>query len=133
MAGVTVTARGNPAGVHALVSDTGDVGRWFHGLIRRAESRAKLECPVDTGNMRRTINSEVQGAGTFLRGIIRAETSYALAVHQGAAPHEIRPVRARALRFTVGGDVVYATKVNHPGNAANPFLRRALFAVVGGL
>ena len=50
-------------------------------------------------------------------------------VIHGTRPHIIRPVRARALRFTVGGRVVFATMVRHPGTSANNFLVTALRAV----
>lgn len=42
--------------------------------------------------------------------------------HDGTSPHVIRPVRARMLRFTVGGRVVFASIVQHPGTKANPYL-----------
>lgn len=43
--------------------------------------------------------------------------------HDGTRPHQIRPVRAKMLRFTVaGGQVVFARVVNHPGTKANPYL-----------
>ncbi|MFF1964315.1 hypothetical protein ACFVW5_11985 [Streptomyces sp. NPDC058232] len=44
----------------------------------------------------------------------------------GARPHIIRPRRAKALRFEVGGRVVYAAYVRHPGTKPNNFLKRAL-------
>jgi hypothetical protein len=50
---------------------------------------------------------------------------YAPAIDLGARAHVIRPRRARFLRFTVGGKVVFARKVNHPGNRPYRFLYRA--------
>ena len=51
---------------------------------------------------------------------------YAPMVNDGTRPHIIRPKRAQALRFRVGGRVVYARVVRHPGTKARPFLDRAL-------
>lgn len=39
----------------------------------------------------------------------------------GTRPHVIRPRRARVLRFPVGGRIVYARRVNHPGTPARPW------------
>jgi len=47
-------------------------------------------------------------------------------VINGTRPHQIRPVRAQALRFTTGGRVVFARLVNHPGTQPNDFLNKAL-------
>lgn len=47
-------------------------------------------------------------------------------VHDGSPRHEIRPRRGRYLRFTVGGRVVFARVVNHPGYRGDPFLTNAL-------
>lgn len=49
-----------------------------------------------------------------------------LFVHNGTPPHPIRARRARALRFEVGGQVVYARAVYHPGYRGDPFLTKAL-------
>jgi hypothetical protein len=54
---------------------------------------------------------------------------------QGTPPHEIRPVRAKALRFpTRGGVTVFARVVHHPGTKAldivKKFLTPAAWAVV---
>ena len=47
-------------------------------------------------------------------------------VLDGTRPHIIRPRRAKALRFDVGGRVVFAAVVHRPGTKPNPFLQRAL-------
>lgn len=47
-------------------------------------------------------------------------------VNDGTRPHVIRPRNAQALRFRVGGRVVFARVVHHPGTRARPFLDRAL-------
>lgn len=57
---------------------------------------------------------------------VGSDLEYAGFVNDGTRPHVIRPRRAKALRFTVGGRVVFAKVVNHPGQRAQPFLDRAL-------
>lgn len=52
---------------------------------------------------------------------------HSVLVHNGSRPHGISPRRAGGwLRFEVGGRVVYARRVNHPGYRGDPFLTRAL-------
>lgn len=57
---------------------------------------------------------------------VGTDVEYAPFVHDGTRPHIIRPRRAQALRFAVGGRIVYARRVRHPGTRARPFLDRAL-------
>lgn len=48
-------------------------------------------------------------------------------VHNGSRAHVIRPRRTGGvLRFVIGGRVVYARRVNHPGYKGDPFLVKAL-------
>lgn len=47
-------------------------------------------------------------------------------VHWGTRPHAILPKRKKALRWaTRAGSFVFAGKVNHPGNKADPWMVRA--------
>lgn len=42
--------------------------------------------------------------------------------HDGTAPHVIAARRRKALRFVVGGRVVFRSKVRHPGTKGSNFL-----------
>ncbi len=90
-------------------------------------NRAKILCPVDTGRLRSTIRGQARRTWT-LRPVFVVGTNvdYAEFVHDGTPPHDIRPRTKRALKFTIGGQVVFAKVVHHPGTRARPFLDRAL-------
>lgn len=94
---------------------------------RQVVNRAKILAPVDTGRLRASIRVERRRT-LALRQIwtVGSDVEYAPMVHDGTRPHIIRPRRAQALRFRVGGRVVYARVVHHPGTRARPFLDRAL-------
>ena len=64
---------------------------------------------------------------------IGADSLIGVYVHQGTRPHEILPVRAKALRFRVGGihgSFVFARRVWHPGTKPNPFVKRTVDKLV---
>lgn len=90
-------------------------------------NRAKVLAPVDTGRLRASIRVESRRSLGF-RTIytVGSDVEYAAMVNDGTRPHVIRPRRAQVLRFQVGGRVVFARVVNHPGTRARPFLDRAL-------
>jgi len=96
-------------------------------------NRAKILCPVDTGRLRASIKGQAQRTWTLRpQFVVGSNVDYAEYVHDGTRPHVIRPRNARALRFVVGGQVVYARVVHHPGTRAKPFLDRALREVTAG-
>ena len=77
-------------------------------------------------HLRDTITKRVgrdgKGAAVFV-GDLDDSVPHARYHHDGTNPHTIRPRQARMLRFTVGGgQVVFASVVNHPGTRANPYL-----------
>lgn len=78
--------------------------------------------PIRTGRLR----GSFQTAFSPLAGILRPTVEYALYVHQGTAPHTIRPVTARALYWRGADHPVMS--VNHPGSKANPFMSIGLAA-----
>lgn len=57
---------------------------------------------------------------------IGSDVEYAAFVNDGTRPHIIRPRTKQALRFVIGGRVVFAKVVHHPGTRARPFLDKAL-------
>lgn len=105
-------------------------------LSRRIEANASQRAPVDTGNMRRMIRQDpitVSADGRRVFGGVTSHANYSRFVHDGTAPHVIRPRRAKALRFQIGGRTVFAAKVNHPATRARPFLLNAAVEEVARL
>ncbi|AHB31703.1 tail assembly chaperone [Mycobacterium phage Bernardo] len=102
-------------------------------ITRGTATQARADVPVKTGNLGRSIREDpIVVAGPLrLDSGVTAHADYARYVHDGTRAHVIRPRRpGGVLRFTVGGRVVYARRVNHPGTRARPFLRNAAERVV---
>lgn len=82
---------------------------------------------MDTGRLRSSGKIEYSGFFGFRpKAVVRFDVNYAEFVNDGTRPHIIRPKNAKALRFRVGGQVVYARVVHHPGTRGTRFLDRAL-------
>lgn len=75
-----------------------------------------------TGDLRRSISRRVEGAH---RGVVFTDVKYAPYVEFGTKPHVIRPKNKKMLAFKVGGKMVFARKVNHPGTRAYNYMRDA--------
>ncbi len=103
-------------------------------LRRRAERVATAARRSAPGSMKEAISVDLVGSGRQRRAQVLLDHPAAVFVTKGTGlygPHHewIRPQTAQALRFTgSGGQVVFASKVNHPGNRPNNFMRRALDA-----
>jgi hypothetical protein len=93
-----------------------------------AEARRRV--PVRTGHTRSTIRTiPARAAGPFdIRGAVTAGGATQF-LEKGTRPHIIRARRAAALRFEMGGRVVFARSVHHPGTRARPFLTEAAAVV----
>jgi hypothetical protein len=61
-------------------------------------------------------------------GYLTNYTPYGAYIEYGTKAHDIRPKRAKALRFMVGhhaivgGEIVFAKRVRHPGTDPMPFM-----------
>ena len=84
-----------------------------------AEREMKERAPRRTGALVKSIRKTIRERAA----VIGPTVPYAIYVEYGTRPHEIRPVHARALRFEVAGEVVFATRVWHPGTKPQPFVR----------
>jgi hypothetical protein len=101
-------------------------------FVSRVATTARQIAPERSGELKRLIRPDaVRRVGPWsLASGVSSLARYSAPVHEGARPHVIRPRNARALRFMIGDRVVFARRVNHPGNAPNPFLRNAVHRVV---
>lgn len=120
--------------IRAMGTDpSGAVTRFWLKMLADLDRRAKLKLSNDmvhvrTGNLRSSQQQPfIAYDATGLTGIAQNVASYAAAVHNGTRPHEIRPVRAKVLRFPGrDGAPVFRPVVHHPGTQPRPWLRDAL-------
>jgi hypothetical protein len=84
-----------------------------------------------TGRLKKSINWSVQTSGWNVRGRSGSDLSYAIFPERGASAHEIRPVGKPFLRFYWRrvGRWVRLSEVNHPGQAAQNYMTRALLDI----
>lgn len=94
------------------------------GAATHIAESMKTHCPVDTGNLRDSIGVHSQGDSIVI-GPDMSVAPYAGYVEFGTKPHDIRPKDAKALRFTVGGKVVFASVVHHPGTQPAYYVAKA--------
>lgn len=108
-----------------------------NSLLRQIANQARVDVPVRTGNLGRTIGVDpMTPTGPFgASGGVYAggpQAPYAIPVHEGSKPHTIAARRAPMLSFywTKVGRHVKFFSVNHPGTKARPFLRNAALRVI---
>lgn len=107
----------------------GMVYRNMERRVRRVEAEAVRRAP---GSMKQGIRVSIErGPGGEFRGRVTSTHPATIFVVNYTRPHMIFPRRpGGVLRFTVGGRVVYARFVNHPGTKAQPFLQEAIRAAL---
>lgn len=120
----------NPAAMREFLSWGGPVGT---DLIRRGktlEFRARQSAGIRTGKLRLDIETRRRTVVDGLQiEVGNWHTEYAAAHHDGAKPHVIIPRPTNPigrLVFRVNGRLVFAKRVNHPGNKPNHYLSRWL-------
>lgn len=97
-------------------------------ITRRIAAQAKMNVPVKTGNLGRSIQEDpIVFSGPFrLKTGVTATADYAAAVELGSKPHVIRAKNGQFLKFPGrDGKPVFIREVNHPGTRPRPFLRNA--------
>lgn len=109
---------------HMLRGHGGLVDRNLRQRAARVVAQARADGPGSMGP--RVMDAVISERGNSLSAKIHSPHPATLYVVNGTRPHQIRPVRARALRFTTGGRIVFAKLVNHPGTKPDDFLNKAL-------
>lgn len=105
-----------------LNSPGGQVGKYMHRKAIMIMMRAKAQVGKRTGALQASIHYRHGRSGLGQYITVGSPLSYALFHHEGTRPHIIVASRARQLRFTAGGRVVYTRSVMHPGTQPNRFL-----------
>ena len=96
------------------------------------EGDSKILAPKDTTNLANSIGTDVDADG--MGGEVGPTAEYGAAQEYGAEPHIIRARDGGKLAFVIGGQmVVFVDEVNHPGNAAQPYMGPSFDRNVPGL
>lgn len=90
------------------------------------QTRAKALVRKRTRKLERSIVKRVTIEARGPVVYVVTDLPYAPWEHDGTRPHLIRPRIRKALRFPVGGTVVFSQLVHHPGTQGSHFLLRAL-------
>lgn len=77
---------------------------------------------VDSGDLRRKLYMSQGRRGRVQYVEVGSKSRHAWYHHEGTKPHQITPETGRLLRFNVGGRVVYAKRVSHPGTRGVRYL-----------
>jgi HK97 gp10 family phage protein len=95
------------ANVQSVIQDT----------ALKIQANAKLRTPVDSGTLKRSIETELAPDG--MSAVVGTNVEYAPHVEFGTAPHKITVKDAGVLS---NGKEVFGKEVDHPGTPATPFL-----------
>lgn len=87
----------------------------FTRAVDRVTQQLDRTVPVKTGKTKRSRRVSFT-TGRTLSALVEYTTPQADFTDKGTRPHTIRPRRAKVLRFVVGGRVVFARVVHHPGS-----------------
>lgn len=133
MSNVTASFESDGGNLGAQVNEV--LQRRMRSIIRQIAADARTNAPVDTGRMAQAIKEDPIESPTPFRviGGVTSHAPYSIYVHQGTAPHVIRPRNASALKFEAGGRTIFASSVRHPGTRARPFLTNAVARVLRDL
>jgi len=90
------------------------------------------ETPKITGKLARSSYFTIEGGPENQSMVVRqpamneAGDFYGWYVREGTEPHDIRPKNKLALRFYIGGNLIFAKVVHHPGNRPNKYHHRVM-------
>lgn len=116
--------------IRNVMRRAGDLDRNSGRVLSESRLRVGVRSGTVLATLRREFGENSDGPYVDVVAGVEGLTDY-LGYHMdGTPPHVILPRRREALRFIGSeGGVVFASKVNHPGTAPNPFLTDSLHAV----
>lgn len=125
---ITVRVERSGLDIHVFAGNIreGLVQPLIEHLAERAEQIMRDKAPIRTGLLRASIRREIKDT----EAIISSTAPYSIFIEMGSRPHEIKPVFAKALRFEVAGEVIFAARVHHPGSRPKPFLSETADQVI---
>ena len=132
--GEALTARlnGLPDKVHtALLAKIGQLTLMLENYVKTQKLSGQV-LNVRSGDLRRSINSDVRDAASLIVGRVfsAGDVKYARIHEYGGQTraHIIEAVNGKALHFVVGGKDVFVKRINHPGSKMpeRSFLRSSL-------
>jgi hypothetical protein len=103
-----------------------DVGKFVVDTTVRTLNRAKVLCPVDTGNLRASHQMRIARTADRISGEVFTHVKYALPVHNGRGVVRIVPKTRQALAFTWRGQYMVRRSVVQPARKGRPWLLDAL-------
>jgi hypothetical protein len=92
-------------------------------------NRARVQTPVDTGNLRAGHAFKLTKASTKVTGEVYNNIKYALPVHEGRGAVTIYPKTKQALAFRWHGRQMVRKSVTQPARRGRPWLRDSLIEV----
>jgi hypothetical protein len=92
---------------------------------------AAVAATIAPGSMKQAVRPIISGTKNAPFGIVMVDHPAAHFVLNGTRPHTILPNKKKVLRFTVGGRIVFAKRVDHPGTKPNNFLWKAMMMASG--
>jgi|TARA_R110000787_G_scaffold102984_3_gene209253 hypothetical protein len=105
----------------------GELNKALRKIGKMMVPALKQNTPRAAGKLANSTRFQITGSPADQKLEIRqgartpAGDFYGSFVRLGTKPHEIRPVNAKALAFTIGNKLVFAKVVKHPGTKANPY------------
>lgn len=107
---------------HMLNNPKGEVGRHLRKIGLEVLGGARAIAGVRTGQLKRKLYIRQATRARYQFVEVGSTASHAYVHHEGSKPHEIKGGVGRLIRYNVGGKVVYAHKVNHPGTKGRKYL-----------
>lgn len=107
----------------------GPTMRFLMGKSTQMKGRARIRVGKRSHDLERSIATRpitVGGQPGVAVGVFGGRAArYAMIHHDGSRPHVIQASPGKLLRFEIGGDVIFAKRVRHPGTKPNRFLTDA--------